>query len=67
MERAGELLGMDAEATPQSLKCDLRIRIMGQELEDFAVVVAQVVEGLPHGRVHGGRYHGERTHGGGLP
>src|SRR5712691_12150739 len=67
MERAGELLRMDAEASAQSLKCDLRIRIMGQELEDLAVVVAQVVESLARRRVHGGRYHGERTHGGGLP
>src|SRR5438128_49293 len=67
MERAGELLRMDAEASPQSLKCDLRIRIMGQELEDLAVVVAQVVESLSRGRVHGGLYHVERTHGGGLP
>src|SRR5438128_11543968 len=40
MERAGELLRMDAEAPPQSLKGDLRIRIMGQELEDLAVMVA---------------------------
>src|SRR5438445_36069 len=67
MERAGELLRMDAQASPQSLKGDLRIRIMGQELEDLAVVVAQVVERLTRRRVHGGRYHGERTHTGGLP
>src|SRR3989449_5403736 len=67
MERAGELLRMDAQASPQSLKGDLRIRIMGQELEDLAVVVAQVVESLSRRRVHGGRYHVERTHGGGLP
>src|SRR5213594_569910 len=67
MERAGELLRMDTEAPSQSLKCDLRIRIMGQELEDLAVMVAQVVESLARGRVHGGWYHVERTHGGGLP
>src|SRR5207249_3833429 len=67
MERPGELLRMDAEATPQSLKRDLRIRIKGQELEDLAVMVAQVVESLSRRRVHGGRYHDERTHGGGLP
>src|SRR3989440_2010747 len=67
MERAGELLRMDAQASPQSLKGALRIRIMGQELEHLTVVVAQVVESLARRRVHGGRYHGERTHGGGLP
>ena len=56
---------MDAEAPPQSLECDLRIRVVGKELEDFAVVVAQAVEGLPRGRVDGCRHHAAPAQGGG--
>ena len=67
MEGPGELLRMDAESTPQTLERDVRIRIVREELEDLAVVVPQVVDGRPSGRIHGGRYHGERIHDGGLP
>ena len=47
MEGPGELLRMDAEPSAQTLEGDVRIWIVGKELEDLAVVVAEVVQGLP--------------------
>src|SRR2546427_4249628 len=42
MERAGQLFRMDAEPAPKALKRNSRGGGLGQELQDFAVVLSQV-------------------------
>ena len=67
MQRTGQLLWMDAEPPPQSLERNLGGRVLREEFEDLAVMVPQVVEGCPRGRVHGGRNHVVPAQGGGSP
>src|SRR5437867_2346207 len=67
MQRAGQLFRMDAEPPPQSLERDLGGRVLGEELEDLAVMIPQVVERCPRGWVHGGRHHARPAQGGGSP
>src|SRR5207247_10316386 len=67
MQRAGQLLRMDAEPPPQSLERDLGGRVLGEELKDLAVMIPQVVERCPRGWVHGGRHHARPAQGGGSP
>ena len=61
VERAGQLLGMDAQATADPLERDLSGRVLREEFEDLAIVLAEVAEGvLPHvrrGGDHGARHH----------
>jgi hypothetical protein len=66
MERTGELFRMDPEPPPESLKGHLGRGVLGQELEDLAIVFPQIVEGLPRGKVHRSRYHANSKQGGGL-
>src|SRR5256884_4058878 len=42
MERPGQLFRMDAKPAPKSLKRNSRGGVLGQELQDFAVVLPQV-------------------------
>jgi predicted phosphoribosyltransferase len=56
---------MNPEPTSQALEGNMAGRVMGQEFEDLAIVVAQIVEGLPRNGVHRGRNHAERAQGGG--
>src|SRR2546422_3547290 len=42
VERAGQLLRVDSEPPPDALERDLGRRVLGQELEDVAVVLPQV-------------------------
>src|SRR5712691_9168450 len=56
---------MEAAPPPQSLERDLGRRVLREEFEDLAVMIPQVVEGGPRGRVHGGRHHAGPAQGGG--
>src|SRR5256885_14173234 len=42
MERPGQLFRMDAKPAPKALKRNSRGGVLGQELQDFAVVLSQV-------------------------
>jgi hypothetical protein len=42
MERPRQLFGMDAEAAAEPLEGDSRSGVLGQELQDLAVVLPQV-------------------------
>jgi hypothetical protein len=65
MESTGELFRMNPEPPPEPLKGHLGRRVLGQELEDLAIVFPQIVEGLPRGKVHRSRYHARSKQGGG--
>src|SRR6266545_2586099 len=61
MESSRELLRMDPESTPQALKRDLGRRILGEELEDLAVVLPQVERVRSNARFAALRHHRPRS------
>src|SRR6266540_5534664 len=61
VERAGELLRMDPESTPQALKRHLGRRILREELEDLAVVLPQIKRVRSYTRFSALRHHRPRS------